>query len=165
MYILFDNNNLVDQIFSDCHTNYSSSQAQKNMATVANYLGNAAWVKRIEQLYADSYDLNENGYLTKEDFHTSINKLALKVTDHPELIDKLWKSTVEFTDALGLSEGVKADKKMLLKLLAAFVVGEKAKMDKGKETLIQKHNVALFDVVDRNHDGNLGWHYNKIDIS
>ena len=23
--------------------------------------------------------------------------------------------------------------------------------------MIQKHNVALFDVVDRNHDGNLGW--------
>ena len=91
MKILFlqcDNNNLVDQIFSDCHTNYSSSQAQKKLATVANYLGNAAWVKRIEQLY-DSYDLNENGYLTKEDFHTSINKLALKATDHPKLIDKL----------------------------------------------------------------------------
>ena len=126
------------------------------MATVANYLGNAAWVKRIEQLY-DSYDLNKNGYLTKEEFHTSINKLALKVTDRPELIDKLRKTTVEITDALGLSEGVKADKKTFLELLAAFVVGEKAKMDKGEETLIQKHNVALFDIVDRNHDGNLGW--------
>ena len=36
--------------------------------SIANYLGNAAWVKRIEQLY-DSYDLNKNGYLTKEEFH------------------------------------------------------------------------------------------------
>ena len=64
---------------------------------------------------------------------------------------------MEITDALGLSEGVKADKKTFLELLAAFIVGEKAKMDKGEETLIQKHNVALFDIVDRNHDGNLGW--------
>ena len=38
---------------------------------------------------------------------------------------------MEITDALGLSEGVKADKKTFLELLAAFVVGEKAKMDKG----------------------------------
>ena len=126
------------------------------MATVAHYLGNVAWVKRIEHIY-DSYDLNKNGYVTKEEFHTSINKLALKVTDRPELIDKLRRSTVELTDALGLSEGVKADKKMFLELLAAFAVGEKAKMDKGEETLIEKHNIALFDVVDRNHDGNLGW--------
>ena len=49
---------------------------------------------------------------------------------------------MELTNALGL--------------LAAFVVGEKAKMDKGEETLIEKHNVTLFDIVDRNH-GNLGW--------
>ena len=76
--------------------------------------------------------------LPKKSF-TSINKLALKVTDRPELIDELRKSTVEITDALGLSEGAKADKKTLLELLVAFVVGEKAKMNKGEVTLIQKH--------------------------
>ena len=52
------------------------------------------------------------------------------MTDRPKLIDELQKSTVELTDAPRLSERVKADKKMLLELLAAFVVGEKAKMDK-----------------------------------
>ena len=52
---------------------------------------------------------------------------------------------------------MKADKKTFLELLAAFVVGEKAKMDKGEETLIENHNVTLFDIEDRNHDGNLGW--------
>ena len=44
------------------------------MATVANYLGNAAWV--IEQLY-DSYDLNKNGHLTKEEFTPALNKLGV----------------------------------------------------------------------------------------
>ena len=52
---------------------------------------------------------------------------------------------------------MKANKKTFLELLAAFVVGEKAKIDKGEVTLIEKHNVALFDVVDRHHDGNLTW--------
>ena len=126
------------------------------MATGADYLGNAAWVKRIEQLF-DSYDLDKNGHITKDEFHTSINKLAQKVADRPELIEKLRKSTVELTDALGLGDRVKADKKMFVELLAPFAVGEKAKMEKGEETLIEKHNVALFDVVDSNHDGNLTW--------
>ncbi|CAI8055453.1 Sarcoplasmic calcium-binding protein [Geodia barretti] len=120
------------------------------MATGADYLGNAAWVKRMEQLF-DSYDLDKNGQITKDEFHTSINKLSQKVTDRPELIEKLRKSTVELTDALGLGDGVKADRKKFVELLAAFVVGEKAK------TLIEKHNVALFDVVDGNNDGNLTW--------
>ena len=79
------------------------------------------------------------------------------MTDRPELIEKLRKSTVELTDALRLGEGVKAEKKTFVELLAAFVVREKAKIDKGEESLIEKHNVALFNVVDRNHDGNLTW--------
>ena len=126
------------------------------MATVAEFTGNASWVKRIETLF-DSYDLNKNGSLTKEEFYTSINKLALKVTDRPEQIEKLRKSTVDITDALGLGEGVKIDKKQFVELLAAFVVGEKAKIAKGEVTLVEKHNVALFDVVDRNNDGNITW--------
>lgn len=135
------------------------------MATVADYLGNAAWVKRIEQLF-DSLDTDKNGYVSKEEFHTSINRLALKVTDRPELIEKLRKSTVELTDAIGLGEGEKPDKKKFLKLVAAFAVDQKAKADKGEETVTEKHNVALYDVVDRNHDGNLTWdEYKSVMVS
>ena len=124
------------------------------MATVADYLGNASWVQSIEQLF-DSYDLNKNGYVTRQEFHTSVNKLARNWSDWLSRIDR--KPSKELTEALRLAEGVKANKKTFLELLGSFVVGEKAKIDKGEVTLIEKHNVALFDVVDRHHDGNLTW--------
>ena len=114
------------------------------------YLGNDQWVKKIEGLF-DSFDLNKNGYLSTEEFKTGIDRLAQKVTDRPELIAKLREASAELTTAIGITETTKADKKKFVELLAAFVTEEKAK------ALIEKHNEALFDVVDRNHDGHITW--------
>ena len=122
------------------------------MATVQDYLKNAKWVKRMNECF-DQLDVNKSGYLSREDWLIHVNNLAKVVTDRPALIAKAREVTLEYTDALGLTEGVKADKQKFLELAAAMSIVEIAKVKKGEKSLIEIFDNALFDVVDRNHDG------------
>ena len=58
----------------------------------------------------------------------------------------------EFLIALGLTKGVKADKKKYQELLAAFILAETERMKRGEITTLEKYNNALFDVVATNRD-------------
>ena len=126
------------------------------MATVQDYLDNANWVKKVEQTFVVS-DVNKNGYVSREDFMLGIDKLAAKITDRPELMAKAREVTEEYATAMGLTEGVKADKQLYLELAAKMALAETARAKKGEMTLIEKVENATFDLIDTNRDGVLVW--------
>ena len=131
------------------------------MATVQDYLKNAKWVKRINVCF-DQFDLNKSGYISREDFLIGVDNLAKVVTDRPALIAKAREATMEYADALGLTEGVKADKEKFLELAAAMSIAEIARVKKGEKSLIEIFDNVFFDVVDRNHDGYLTFDEYKV---
>ena len=133
------------------------------MATVQGYLKNAKWVKRMDELF-NTLDVNKNGYLSREDWLISVDKLAKVVPDRPAEIAKHRAVTLEFTDAIGLTQGVQADKKKFRELAAAWQLAETGRRDKGEMTMSEKVNNAHFDVLDKNHDGYVTWDEYKVMI-
>lgn len=123
-------------------------------ATVEDYLKNERFVKRITEGFSQ-LDREKKGYVSRNDYQLAIDKLAELVPNRPELVAKARKITAEYCDALGLTEGVKADKSKLIELGAAMNILELQRMKKGEETITGKAHSALFDIVDKNHDGYL----------
>ena len=128
------------------------------MATVQDYLKNAKWVKRVDESF-NSLDVNKNGYLSREDWLISVDKLAKVATDRPAEIAKLRAATLEYADAMGLTEGVQADKKKFRELAAAMSLAEIGRRDKGEMTKVGNTG---FDVLDQNHDGYVTWDEYKV---
>ena len=122
------------------------------MTTAEDYLKNEKWVKRISVLFSQ-FDSKKHGYLSREDYELFHQKMAKIVTDRPALIAKAQEVTFMFTDALGLTEGVRADKQKYLALVAELAVAERERMKRGEETLVAKMYDAFFDIADKNHDG------------
>ena len=131
------------------------------MATVQDYLKNAKWVKRVDESF-NTLDVNKNGNLSREDWLISVDKLAKVATDRPAEIAKLRAVTLEFTDAIGLTPGVQADKKKFRELAAAMSLAEIGRRDRGEMSLAEKVNNAYFDVLDKNHDGYVTWDEYKV---
>ena len=131
------------------------------MATAEDYLNNAKWVKRVSEFFIQK-DVNKNGYLTSEDFLAVVNNLAKVVPDRPDLISKAREAMVECAAAMGLTEGVKADLQTFLKLGAAIAVAEAARLKTGEKPLMEKVDNALFDILDKNHDGHVTWEEYKL---
>ena len=124
----------------------------EDMATVQDYLENDKWVKRIDGLFT-TFDVNKDGYVSAEDWMITVDNFEKDASDRPEAIAKLREATLDFTTALGLTEGVKADKKKFRELEAAFCLAQAEKMKRGEMTSLDKFTNALFDFVDKNHDG------------
>ena len=124
------------------------------MATVQDFLQCPKWVKRIDEAF-HLLDKNGDGFVSEEAWTTNVDNLAKAVTDRPNAIAKLRAATLEFTTALGLTEGVKADKKKFRELVANMVVEEIAKVKRGEETLVEKMEDLVFDVVDTSRDGTI----------
>ena len=124
------------------------------MATVQDYLNNEDWVKRIDGIF-NSFDVNKDGYVSAEDWMIVVDNLGKHAPDHDRLdaIAKLREATLEFTTALGLTEGMKADKKKFGELSAAFCLAQAEKMKRGEMTSMEKYIITQFDFVDKNHDG------------
>ena len=131
------------------------------MATVQDYLNNAKWVKRIDESF-NILDVNKNGYLSREDWLITVDKLAKVAPDRPAEIAKLRAVTLEFADVIGLTEGVQADKKKFRELAAAMSLAEIGRRDKGEMTMSEKVDNAYFDVLDKNHDGHVTWDEYKV---
>ena len=125
------------------------------MATIQaqDYLNNTKWVKRISEIY-DNTDTDKNGHISNADILKFADNLA-KETDRPEMITKLREVMLEWAAAMGLEEGVKANKQQFLKMVAAMAVSENAKVKRGEKSLLYKFYNALFDVVDVNHNGTI----------
>ena len=85
------------------------------MATVQDYLKNDEWVKRIDGIFS-AHDVNKDGYVSAEDWMITVDIFEKDASDRPEAIAKLREATLEFTTALGLTEGVKTDKKKFREL-------------------------------------------------
>ena len=125
---------------------------EEDMATVQNFLKNDKWVKRIDATFS-TLDLDKSGYLSAEDWMSLVDNLGKIVSDRPNAIAKLRNHMSEFLIALGLTKGIKVDKKKFRELVAAFDLAETEKMKRGEMTWLEKYNNAMFDVVDTNRDG------------
>ena len=122
------------------------------MATVQDFLNNPKWVRRIDESF-NQYDKDGDGYLTREDWHIFVDNLAKVVTDRPTEIAKLRAAATEFTNGMGLTAGVKADKKKYREFAANIVVAEIARAKRGEETVMEKMKNIAFDLLDTNRDG------------
>ena len=122
------------------------------MATVQDFLNNPKWVKRFDESFYQ-FDKDGDGYLTREDWLIFVDNLAKVVTDRPTEIAKLRAAATEFTNATGLTAGVKADKKKFVELAANMVVAEVTRVKRGEETLMGKLVNAMFDLLDTDRDG------------
>ena len=109
---------------------------------------------RVGQFFS-KLDSDKNGYVTRENYLQKVANLAKAAPDNPDAIAKLRQVTLDFTEELGLTEGVKVDKQKYLELAARMVIDEVARMKKGEITSFGKFNNALYDVVDKNRDGRL----------
>ena len=124
------------------------------MATVQDFLENPKWVKRFDETF-HQIDRDGDGLVSREDWYVFVDNLAKVVTDRPSEIAKLRAAATEFTTAMGLTAGVKADKKKYRELAANIVVAEIAKVKRGEKALIEIMENALFDVLDGNKDGHI----------
>ena len=124
--------------------------------TVETYLGNAKWVKRIDD-YFDDTDSDKNGFLTREEWVKPMKALKDIVPDRTEKIDEVLAAVEKLLDVLGLTEDMKADKQKLKELVAALAISEVEKLNKGELTYTEKLSHALFDVMDRDGNGYLSY--------
>ena len=122
------------------------------MATVQDYLSNDEWVKRIDGIF-NTYDANKDGYVAAEDWMIIIDNLRKNAPDRPDAIAKLREATLEFTTAMGLTGGVKVDKKKYRELLAVFCLAEAEKINRGEMAPLEKFINALFDFFDKDCHG------------
>ena len=122
------------------------------MATVEDYLQNPSWVHRVEQMF-DSVDTKRNGYLMLEDWQSLEDNFEKEVKPAAHLMAALRARTKEYYGAIGFASGKKLTKEEYLRGFAALAIAERARKERGEETLLHKMNDAWFDAVDTNHDG------------
>ena len=122
------------------------------MATVQDYLNNDEWVKRIDGIFC-SFDVDKDGYVAAEDWMVLVDNLGKNASDRPDEVAKLREATLEFTAAMGLTGGVKVDKKKYRELLARFCLAEAEKIKNGETAPLDKFSKALFDFADKNRKG------------
>lgn len=125
------------------------------MSTKQDFLSNAAWVKRVGELFSAT-DVNKNGFVKRADFQAFVDNLEkLTQNERPDLIKKAREVVMEFADSLGVKEGVKLTKEEYIEGMAALAVEQSAKLKRGETSLTVKLNNAFYDVVDVNHDGTI----------
>ena len=127
------------------------------MPTAADYLADAAWKKKWDDLF-HVFDANKNGVIQLVDILIIIDRYRANATCSPEHLDALKAVLLEFATAVGIAnDKTKLDKTVWLQNAAAFCVTEAAKLQKGEETIFHKVDNASFDVVDKNRDGYISW--------
>ena len=122
------------------------------MVTVQDYLKCPKWVKRIDEIFHQG-DKNGKGVLSIENWDVFVDNLAKAVPDRQSEVAKLRAATLEYANAMGLTEGVKADKQKFRELAANMVVAEITKVKRGEDTVMEKMENAVFDLLDTNRDG------------
>jgi len=122
------------------------------MATAQDFLQNPTWVHRMEEMFV-VLDTNKNGRLSVEDWQLWADNIEKEVKPAAPLMAALRARTEEYCAAMGIVRGKQATKAEFLKGIAAMAVAERAKKEKGEETVLHKLNNAFYDIVDTNHDG------------
>ena len=123
------------------------------MATTKDYLENTKWIKRTD-LFFHQLDVDKDGYISEEDFLIGmIDNIAKVVTDRPEMVTKVRQAVLAFTKELGITQSMNVDEQKYRELAAGMAIVEGARVKRGEETLTDIYIDALFDLVDKNHDG------------
>ena len=123
-----------------------------SMSTVQDYLQNTAWVHRMEHLFK-VLDTNKNGYITLKDVHLGADNFEKEVKPAAHLMAAVRARNEECYATIGVVPGKQTTKEEFLKGVATLAIAEKARKEKGEETLLDKVNNAWYDAVDTNHDG------------
>ena len=117
------------------------------------YKNSPEWMKRIEGLFHHS-DLNNDGFLSIEDFDIWIENIEKETKADAVLIEKARTAMREYWESVGLKPGVKLTKEQWLDNLAEVALTMRAKQEAGdKESLFVRCIETLFDIVDKNHNG------------
>ena len=122
------------------------------MTTAQDYLQSSTWVRRMEHSF-EVLDTNKNGYLMLEDIQLPVDKLEKEVKPEAHLMATLRARNEEYYALIGVVPGKQTTKDEFVKGVAALAIAEKARKEKGEETLLHKLSEAWYDVVDTNHDG------------
>ena len=101
------------------------------MARATDYLRNQKWVQRHYELFTQ-LDLNNDGFISREDWLLGVDRIVEAVTDRPALIANLREAMMGFTTVLGITEEVKADKQKFVELIASLAADEAAKKERGE---------------------------------
>lgn len=99
-------------------------------------------------------DSDKDGILTINDMVDDIKKYKHLNSD-PKVIEKYRMALCEFAASLGLYPGITLTKDEYVKAAAAHSQREMTTFESGEGSLLHKVNNALFDIVDKNHDGNI----------
>ena len=121
-----------------------------------DYLKNEKWVKRIEGAFV-LQDTNKNGYLSREEWFAVGKRLAEAVPHRPGELAAFHKVVDDFSNEFGMTEGIQLDKDQYIQMAAAFAAKQMNAVMKGEPSSVEKLDNALFDMVDRNHDGTISW--------
>ena len=117
------------------------------------YKNNPKWMKRIEEFFHQS-DLNNDGFLSIEDYQIWIENIEKETKANPALIERARIAMIEYWESVGLKPGVRLTKEQFLDNLAEVALRERAKHEAGdKDSLFVHYLEAIFNVVDTNHNG------------
>ena len=110
-------------------------------------------MKRIEEFFHQS-DLNNDGFLSIEDFEIWIENIEKETKADAVLIERADTVMREYWESVGLKPGVKLTKEQFFDNMAEVALIERAKHEAGdKESLFVRYIEAIFNVVDTNHNG------------
>lgn len=123
------------------------------------------WVKRMEEFFKQT-DLNNDNYLSIENFELWVNNIAKEVQPDPSLVDRLHEVVREFWGECGLKPGIKLAKNEFIDKMAEFAVVENARRDRGEDPLLYKLDDIFYDAADTNRDGFLSMEeYEKVQMA
>ena len=122
--------------------------------TVDDYMNNEAWVTRIKASF-DFIDINKNGTVEMDDWTRWVENMKNKINPDAQLLEKFNKATMDIMVDMGLTTGKKLNIDEYVKVMAEVAVVDRNRQAKGEQSHREAFYNALYEVVDKNHDGSL----------
>ena len=126
------------------------------------FRNNAKWVNRMTTFFKQT-DVDNNSFLSIENFEAWVDNIAKQVKPEPALVQKLYDVVREFWGECGFKPGVKLGIDEFINRMAEFAVEESNRLAGGQEPLLFKLDDVFYDAADTNRDGFLSMEeYEKV---
>lgn len=125
---------------------------QSQMSAKVDLMKRSSWVKRIGN-YFDALDLNQNGFLTLDEFLQLAENLQTKCKATPSEIKNLRIALRQFWGAVGFMPGEKISKLKFIEGFNRLARDEVERKEAGDKALLEQLTDAFFDIMDANSDG------------
>ncbi|XP_022795320.1 obelin-like [Stylophora pistillata] len=119
------------------------------------------WVKRIGD-YFDALDLNQNGFLTQDEFLQLAENLQSMCKATPLEITNSRIELCQFWSAVGFMPGQKITKSQFTEGFNRLARDEVERKEAGDKALLEQLTDAFFDIMDVNNDGTVTLDERKI---